>query len=367
VKRLIASCLASIVMLGSAGLADAALIEEEVIIGPTDQFGPAAEGDDWVGWSQFHDPYYGAHIRMADGTDHRRLVRRAGRHTFLGAFDPVSDRVIFQEALRSSNIYYYRTNTDQYVAPPAGINTDLWEWAPDMSETHILFGRNRFTTRRSPWKVILYNRVTKAFDVLAQAPNRCSCIFPETVNDRYATWTKCAGRCNVFVYEIETAVTTKIPKPSAARQYGAAPTEDGQVYFVRSSDTCGANVQIMRRPIDLSSGAEAIHQVPAGWDMRWRLYLVHGLDDNDDLYYDRASCSDNRYRGDIYVLRNVNLAGPLARHLVRIRRRDHRGPWAALVDATGSDADELRPHPRASGFVRHVGPPSPLREISSPS
>ena len=68
-KRLITPCVASIVVLGSAGAAEAVLADEPVVTGPADQFGPAAEGDDWVGWSQFHDPYYAAHIRTADGTD----------------------------------------------------------------------------------------------------------------------------------------------------------------------------------------------------------------------------------------------------------------------------------------------------------
>jgi hypothetical protein len=334
VKRLIASCVASIVVLGSAGAAEAVLADEPVVTGPADQFGPAAEGDDWVGWSQFHDPYYAAHIRTADGTDHRRLRRRAGRHDFFGGFDPRtgSDRVIFQEALRGSDLHLYRTETRAYADPPRGINTDLWEWAPDISESYILFGRNRFSTRRSPWKVILYDRDAKTFDVLAQAPNRCACIFPETVNESYATWTRCEGRCNVFVHEIETGLTTKIPKPAGTSQLAAAPTEDGQVYFVRSSDACGADVQIVRRPIDLSSGAEMIHQFPAGWDMRWKLYLVHGLDGHHDLYYDRASCMDSRFRGNIYVLRDVDLAGPLAPVTSPLQggatTAGHRQPWS---------------------------------------
>jgi hypothetical protein len=299
--------LAALIVVGSSSVTFAVLTPEPVVTGPIDQWGPGARGDDWIGWSQYVKPDVTAHIRMQDGSDHRAIRRRAGTHTYFGAFDPSAERVLFQEARFNSNVFFYRIDTEGFTTPPAGINTDLWEWGPDMSDSFILFGRNRFTNPDAPWKVILYDRMTETFRVLDSAPNRCQCIWPETVNDRYATWTKCRARCNVFVFDTQTLARTKMPNPDR-QQYGIATTGDGQVYFVRSGTACGANVRIMRQPVDLLVPPVAIYAFPAGTDLRDRLSMVEGVDGNDDLYFDRFSCSDRRFRGNIYRLRDVNLA-----------------------------------------------------------
>lgn len=304
--------IAALLVVGSASVTFAGTpVPEPVVTGTVDQWGPGAKGDEWIGWSQFVRPEVTAHIRRQDGSDHRAIRRRADRHTYFGAFDPSAERALFQEARFNSNLFFYRIDTGGFTPPPAGINTDRWEWAPDMSDSFILFGRNRFTSRDAPWKVILYDRAAETFRLLDSAPNRCQCIWPETVNDRYATWTKCQGRCNVFVFDTLTLERTRIPNPDR-QQYAIATTEDGQVYFVRSGNTCGANVRILRQAIDLLTPAEAIYAFPAGTDLRYRLHLVEGVDGNDDLYFDRLACSDRRFRGNIYRLRDVNLASALS-------------------------------------------------------
>ena len=300
--------IAVLLVVGSSSVAFGGdLVPEPVVTGKIDQWGPGARLDDWIGWSQFVKPLATAHIRTQNGVDHRAIRRRAGTHTYFGAFDSV-DRVLFQEARFNSNLFFYLIDTQGFAAPPAGINTDLWEWSPDMSDSFILFGRNKFTSPDSPWKVILYDRNATSFLVLDSAPNRCRCIWPETVNERYATWTKCRRTCNVFVFDTQTLERNRIPNPDK-QQYRIATTEDGQVYFVRSGNACGGNVRIMRLSItDLLAPPELIYAFPSGTDLAARLYMVEGSDGNDDLYFDRASCADLRFRGNVYRLRDVNLA-----------------------------------------------------------
>jgi hypothetical protein len=305
IRKSVASIAVLVTFLSVGGPASAgSLVPEPVVTGKTDQFGPGAEGDTWVGWTQYVKPTFTAHIRMQDGADHRSFRRRDGSHSFFGGFDPTNDDVIFQDAKgANSNLYLYHVDTDDFGAPPAGINTDLWEWAPDISTAYILFGRNNFTNGSSPWRIVLYDRALQTFQVLDSVENRCGCIWPEAVTDRYAAWTKCEARCHVFVYDTLTDTRTRVPNPDK-QQYAAALSEDGQVYFVRSGNSCDANPRILRYTIDTDETA-FVFAYPNGTNLVSGLDLVDGADLNDDLYFDRAACNDERYRGNIYRIRDV--------------------------------------------------------------
>jgi hypothetical protein len=311
IRRCVAPLAMLVTVLSFAAPVSAGVVAEEpVVTGKPDQFGPGAEDDMWVGWSQFTKPYFRAHIRTLDGTDHRKFHRRSGSHSFFGGFDPSSEDVLFQDAklsTASSNLYLYHVDTDSFGAPPDGVNTELWEWAPDISAAFILFGRNKFNRASSPWKVILYDRTLQTFKVLDSASNRCGCIQPESVSEGYAAWTTCAGiRCQVWVYEAGTGTPMKVPNPNDKQQYGAAVTDDGQVYFVRSGNTCGANAQIRRWDVGPGSTSTLVYDYPSGTDLRGGLDVVDGADTNDDLYFDRFDCGDRRFRGNIYRIVDAN-------------------------------------------------------------
>ena len=304
IRKRVASIVVFVTVLSIGGPASAGVVVEPVVTGKTDQFGPGAEGDAWVGWTQYVKPSFTAHIRMQDGGDHRSFRRRDGSHSFFGGFDPTNDDVIFQDAKgANSNVYLYHVGTGDSGAPPADINTDLWEWAPDISTAFILFGRNNFNTQSSLWRIVLYDRALQAFQVLDSVENRCGCIWPEAVTDRYAAWTKCEARCQVFVYDTLTDTKTKVPNPSK-QQYAAALSEDGQVYFVRSGNSCSAGPRIMRYTLSTDT-TEPVFVYPDGTNLVSGLDLVDGADLNDDLYFDRASCNDQNYRGNIYRIRDV--------------------------------------------------------------
>jgi hypothetical protein len=303
-RRTVAPVAVLVALVSTVGPVSAGVVAEPVVTGKPDQFGPGAEGDAWVGWSQFNKPLYTAHIRMQDGSDHRRFRRRDDANSFFGGFDPSTDDVIFQDAKGgNSNLYLYHVDSDGFGAPPDGINTDLWEWAPDISTALVLFGRNKFRRGSSPWKVILYDRVAQTFRTLDTVENRCGCIWPEAVNERYAAWTTCEARCQVYVYDTLTDTTTKVPNPQM-QQYAAALSEDGQVYFVRSGDTCTADPAIMRYTLGEGT-TDTVYAYPSGTNLASGLDLVDGIDLNDDLYFDRASCDDLKYRGNIYRIPDV--------------------------------------------------------------
>lgn len=289
---------------------------EQVLGGKPDQFGPGATevgADTWVGWSQFVRPTVTAHvkIRFPAAADNRKLRRRAGSNTFFGGFE--GDDAIFQEARRrNSSVYLYDIPTDTASAPPTDINTELWEWAPDISTAFILFGRNKFDRARSPWKVMLYDRVAQTFETLDSVRNRCGCIFPESVSEQYAAWTRCEGaRCQVWVHDTVSGTDMKVPNPFDKQQYGAAVTDDGQVYFVRSGNGCGANPQIRRWQFGGGAATNLVHDFASGTDLRAGMDVLEGADTNDDVYFDRVNCSDRRFRGNVYRLVDANLLAPL--------------------------------------------------------
>ena len=339
IRRRFAPLLVLVTLLSTVGPASAGVVVEPVVTGKPDQFGPGAEGDTWIGWTQFSKPLFSAHIRLQSGADHQKFRRRDGSHSFFGGFDPSNDDVIFQDARgSSSNLYVYHEDTGGFGAPPQGVNTDLWEWAPRISTAYILFGRNRFDRASAPWKVMLYDRVAGTFQVLDTVDNQCGCIWPEAVNERYAAWTKCVARCQVFVYDTLTDTETKVPNPSK-QQYAAAVSEDGQVYFVRSGNTCDADPRIMRYTI-ATDATELVHAYPNGTNLASGLDLVDGADLNDDLYFDRASCSDRNYRGNIYRIPDVFTTVP--------------DPGVSGADASGSEAAGAWHGPERSG-ARPVG------------
>ena len=102
------------------------------------------------------------------------------------------------------------------------------------------------------------------------------------------------------MYDSVEDETNRIPNPDDKQHYGAAFSDEGQVYFVRSGDRCGANPQIRRVHLGTPIDPELVFDYPPGTNLVWGLDLVDGADLNDDLwFFDRASCSDRRYRGDV--------------------------------------------------------------------
>ena len=328
-RRILAS--AAFVVAVCSVLPASAGAAESLKAGRRDQFGPSAEGDGWFGWSQYDRPLYTAKAEPMPlgGGGIQNLRKRTGSQTFFGDFDPTSDRAIFQDALgSSSNIYLKNLVTGRTSRPPDGVNTEDWEWAPEMSTNFILFGRNRFTRGSSPWKVILYDRLAQTFTTLDQVENRCGCIWPEDVNERYVAWTKCVRRCNVWVFDTQDESLQKVPNPER-QQYAAAVSEEGRVYFVRSGNRCGSTTTIRAWEAEVGGPATVVeYSYPSGTNLAWALDVVDGADGAHDLYFDQASCSDQSFRGDIYRLVDAH----------QELRPIFRGPAGAVGAAGGGDA-----------------------------
>ncbi len=306
-RAAVAAAIAFLVPAAVPASAGVPLVPQPVKTGPADQFGPSADGDEWFGWTQFARPLYTAKAQAQPDGAPLVLRKRAGAHTFFGDFDPGADEAIFQDnggRNVDANVYLFDLTTQGISGPGSGINTRYWEWSPEISGNFILFGRNRFERGSSPWKVILYDRTTHGTTVLDKVDNRCGCIFPQDVNERYATWVKCAVKCNVFVYDTQDDVTTKVPNPDRF-QYAGSVSEEGRVYFVRSGRGCGANVRIRAWDITAGGPSEPVYAYPAGTELASSIHVVDGADGVHDLYFDQADCSDDGFRGDIYRISGV--------------------------------------------------------------
>lgn len=214
-------------------------------------------------------------------------------------------QVTFGSRVTHSNVYFDDVTTDTVTNPPAGINTTDWEWSASSSPGFILFGRNQFRTNRSPWKVILYDRNLTTFTTLDSVKNRCGCIYPGTVTDSYATWTKCnTFPCQVYVYDIVGQSTTVIPNPLLKQQYaGSVATDSGAFYYVRSGNRCGQSVRLMRLDVG-SLTPVVIASLAGGIDANSTFAFTDGLS-ADHVYYSQYDCAANNF--DIYVVDNAQL------------------------------------------------------------
>ena len=108
--------------------------------------------------------------------------------------------------------------------------------------------------------------------------------------------------------------------------------EEGLVYFVRSGNVCGSDVHVMRVPLaNLGATPTNLVTLPVGIDVDYQMTLVD-VGAQVDLWFSRVHVPPSRE--------------------------------TSTGSATSGSPERQA---RASGFVRHVGPPSPFREISSPS
>jgi hypothetical protein len=288
--------------------ASAGLTATEVEGGPGDQiFGQV--NTDWEVWtsnSADHPNAYNAYGRMNGSARFR--INPAGTRGYAGTLLDDTSQAIYQKIDgASSNIYLYDLSTQTQSSPGAGVNSDLWEWQPAVSDGFVLFGRNSFRTKTSPWKVILYDRTALTSTVLDSVTNRCRCIYPGQVTDQYATWTKCTGICQVWVYSIAGEAKVKAPNPSSQYQYypGVSSESPGDIYFVGASD-CGSNTQILHwNPLG-KGDPTVVSTLPNGFNVSVSLRVTDDAGGHQDLYFDRQVCSGHFY-ADVYKLEDVDV------------------------------------------------------------
>jgi|RhiMetdeSRZDD1v2_1073273.scaffolds.fasta_scaffold60270_5 hypothetical protein len=217
----------------------------------------------------------------------RVRVNRLRTHGWGGGF--AGDSFVYQEiAGRQSNLQLYDVVTGVRSAPPSGVNTLSWEWAPTMTSDHLLFGRGLINQGLD--RVLLRDLGTGGTLMLDQIRFRNGFVWPGQVSGNYAVWFRCANstrRCDVRMHDIAAGTTMTIPNPGR-QQYSASVTGDGTVYFIRSRRGCGNTVQVVRRPLGRPS--KVIAAVGPGRDVQTIFALQRG-DGTTSVYFDRIRCS----------------------------------------------------------------------------
>ncbi|MEO8477742.1 MAG: hypothetical protein ABI572_11940 [Actinomycetota bacterium] len=229
-------------------------------------------------------------------------------YSWVGGFAEGDARLIFQLAnLRGnadSNVKFYDPELDKISAAPGGINTDVWQWSPTYdtdgaSKLWILYGENHFATPTSPWRVRVWDEASGVRRTLAEATNRCRCIFPGTIAYPFASWSK-GDPGNVFVYDLGTDVRTRLALPGDRDEHAITVTADGTAYVAQDGGACGTNPKLYRVAPD--GTPTLIATLPAGTEP----FTLSTLDTGAgiDLYFDRFACANSNY--DVYVLRGAD-------------------------------------------------------------
>lgn len=205
-----------------------------------------------------------------------------------------------------SDIFRYDIVAKNKEAAPSFVNTKWWEYEPTQSGPWILFGRtNAGYGLKKEWRrLLLVNTDTSDKRVLAKG-SRGATFWPSQVSGLWVVWDDCPNDvCVVYLYDIAGGVKTKIPQ-GGFHQATPAVSSDGTMYYVRSGNSCGRHVSIIRRAPD---GTEStLYSFPDG---------IHAGDlyvDDDatqDLYFEDIDCANN-WTSDIYKITGADTASPV--------------------------------------------------------
>ena len=262
----------------------------------------------WSANTTAHPRHYDAVFRPLAGGSSVKM-NAAGTIGYSGDINGDTTEAIYQQADgSSSDLYTYDLALQTRTAAPDAVNSVLWEYGASISDGYILYGRNKFNRKSSPWKIMLYDRNTDTNIVLDTVTQACGCVYPGQVSDEYATWTRCSkSTCQAWYYDIGGETTAKIPNPNAKLQYfPAVSAATGDLYFVQSAFGCGLHTKIMQWDPVAGGAANLVSTQPRGYDV----YVGPNVFDDgthQDVYVDRQVCS-GKYYADIYVINDADTA-----------------------------------------------------------
>jgi hypothetical protein len=305
-RRVVLGTIAAVALLATAGGSVAVEGPSRVLGGPQDQLLPAVNETYlvWTESSEAHPNRYHAFAKVL-GTTTRVRLNPSGTRGYTGGIDPGQDRAIYQRIDgQRSDLYLVDLQTRAQSRLPAAVNTTRWEWGPRISDRFVLFARD--TALKTT--IVLWDRVDRTVDQLAGYDFTRFYASPGAVGQRYATWSVCGPlTCNAWIYDTQLDTTRRIPAPDGRARYAPVVDEAGdQVYFVRSGQSCGANVRIMRVPVDaLDAVPVTLTALPAGIDVGFTLSVARPPG-QVDLWFARFRCAPQQ--GDIFRLRDVGVA-----------------------------------------------------------
>jgi hypothetical protein len=245
-------------------------------------------------------------------------VNQPGTQGYHSAMQLGSDRIAYQQFVGGgrSDIYLFDAATDQRRKLPPAVNTPVWEYWPEISSNTVLFLRVGALGR----SLLAYDRSMKRTFQIAAAPLSCvSCLRGDwvgTAND--AVYTRCSettGACNVFyaTWDPNSGVVNRVEVPGppsgpvGLSQFGGTLDEaTGELYFVRSSTTCGRAAAVDRWNLSTPATLPTrLYFLPRGVDLNLVQLAPSATapGDSDLLLSERTCVSGN---ADVYQIDSVN-------------------------------------------------------------
>ena len=278
-----------VVGLVCGGTASATLVTPEpVVTAKGRQIRPsAALGGAYVAYSQSRPSHFGVFDVYVKPAGMRRFRVNGRGEGFAGGIDGTT--LIWQRVRDGQSDLRLFDLASHTRSIPVGVNTRRSEFGPTISGDWILYGQ---TWGRAPnWRVILHNTSTSETRILDERVNRPHTqVSPAQVNGDYATWESInyhTSALNVFLYQISTATTTKLPRPTGKLQYAPSVTPDGTVFYFRSGFGCGHDV--LR---EYAAGVDTpVAVLPRGYDALTNTFAVDEGGGVTSVYFDRVQCS----------------------------------------------------------------------------
>ena len=267
------------------------LTPESVVTAKGRQIRPsAALGGRYLAYSQSRPGYFEAFDVYVKPAGRRRFKVNARGQGFAGGIDGTT--LIWQSVLSGQSDLRLFDLASHARSVPHGVNTRRFEFWPTISGDWILYGQS--WRRFSNWRVILHNTTSSETRILDERVNRPHTrLSPGQVNGDYATWESVNDRTlvlNVFRYQISTATTTKLPRPTGKLQYYPSVAPDGTVFYVRSGLGCGHTV--LR---EYAGGVDTpLARLPRGYDVFSNTFAVDEGGGVTSVYFDRVQCSTGK-------------------------------------------------------------------------
>ena len=295
-----------------------ALAVDPVVVVATDRpdIGPAASTT-YLAWTVVSRHFQNVRAQ-AIGSDTSFRVNPKGTNAVTGGIDG-STLVyqLFSPDYKKSDLALIDLSTRTNLDVPDGVNTDAYEYSPSISGTHLLFGRGIHHGE----SIVLFDISTGTSQVLFSKTNtdrRFFSIVPGQVNGNYAVWWQVVIRWkdrdrrildgtiggDVWLYDIATETTTKLPSAKGVWQSSPFVDRAGTVYFRRKStfsSSCVHHTRLVARQID---GTESLlYTFPSGSDFYFPV-AVDNANGTTDVYVDGGNCEGPDF-SDIWMFPGV--------------------------------------------------------------
>ena len=273
-----------------------------VVASRANEYRPAASTT-FLAWTKVLRDYSGRVMAEAIGGSPFRVSAK-GANASTGGID--GSTLMYEQG---GDIALFDLSTKTALPVPDGVNTKAFELALGISGTHLLFYR---APSQSRYSIVLFNTATGTSLVLyshKDTSRRFAYLQAGQLNGNYAVWDQwvlstpdfAPIRCDVTVYDIAAATSTKVPNPGKRCLSGPAVSADGTLYFDRAGLGCGQHARIIEQP--LGGTGSVLYSLPNGHDYSGAVAVDNG-DGTTDVYFDPADCFGQRNE-DIWKLPGV--------------------------------------------------------------